>query len=613
MKLNYKRTILVGFAFFLISAFWQAYDATIPVILTNKFGMNQFWSGLIMALDNILAVFMLPIFGAISDKCLGNRYGKRTPFITIGTIIAAVALLGLSFADSAQLKNIGDVAELNDRSALSTIYDTQKDKALMTPEGDDFYLSTRYQQKEQFVSIRSEFEVLNVTDPIAVLEDARVDVVYEADGTVMLRKYSPDAFADVLASVGDVADRALLQKIYDLALPIHTIDGKGYIFSAQLSQDVKDQFAGFAKSSLLGGTKLTKSVTNPEYTNYVVPARQAYAADRTAANRGPLMTFVVLLLVVLVAMAIFRSPAVALMPDVTIKPLRSKANAVINLMGTAGGIIVLVLGMVFATSAVKNQLMKYTVYYLVIAGLMLGALAIFLLSVREKKWSAEMQAESQRLGIEEEETTDDQSQRLTGREVGSLLLILASVALWYFGYNAVTSKYAVYAGNILSMDYNTTLLIAQGAAIVAYLPAGFVASRIGRRKTILAGVVMLTAAFGFASFLRSGSSVMVMNVLFALAGIGWATINVNSFPMVVEMCSGSKIGKYTGFYYTASMSAQIATPLLSGWLMDRMGMTVLFPYAAVFAGLAFVTMFCVRHGDAKPQAKKGLEALEAED
>ena len=137
------------------------------------------------------------------------------------------------------------------------------------------------------------------------------------------------------------------------------------------------------------------------------------------------------------------------------------------------------------------------------------------------------------------------------------------------------------------------------------------ASKIGRKKTILAGVVMLTSAFAIASFLRAGSSVLLMNVLFCLAGIGWATINVNSFPMVVEMCSGADIGKYTGYYYTASMAAQIVTPVLSGALMDITGkMTILFPYAAIFAGLAFVTMFFVRHGDAKPEAKKGLEALD---
>ncbi len=504
MKLNYKRTILVGFAFFLISAFWQAYDATIPVILTNKFGMSQTWSGVIMALDNILAVFMLPLFGALSDKCLGNRFGKRTPFITIGTTLAAIALIGLSFVDAAQLNNIHEVANIDDPAALTVIYDTQADKELMTPDGDRFVLSDVF-TKEQFCQITSQIK--------------------EADSD--------------------------------------------------------------------------KLVTNPDYTNYVAPSRQAYAAEQTEKNATPLILFVVLLLVILIAMSVFRSPAVALMPDVTIKPLRSKANAVINLMGTAGGILVLVLGMVFATSAVKNQMMNYTVYYCVIAGIMLAALVIFLTTVREIAWSKQMQEESVQLGIEEAETESAEKRKLSGSEIRSLIFILASVALWYFGYNAVTSKYSLYAGNILNMDYNTTLLIAQGAAIVAYLPAGMVATKIGRKKTILAGVVMLAVAFGAASFMRSGSSVLLMNVLFALAGIGWATINVNSFPMVVEMCSGGDIGKYTGFYYTASMSAQIATPMLSGILMDNLGMTVLFPYAAIFVALAFVTMLIVRHGDAK--------------
>jgi MFS family permease len=516
MKLNYKRTIFVGFAFFLITAFWQAYDATIPVILTNKFGMSQTWSGVIMALDNILALFMLPLFGALSDKCTAKS-GKRTPFIVIGTIVAAVALFSLSVVDNMQLKNIHEVSKIDDPAALTTIYEAKKDAILQTPEGEEFALS----------------EV-----------------------------FTEDAFTDITCQIED---------------------------------------------------ENGKLIINPDYTNYVSPARQAYVADITAQNPNALIVFIGLLLVVLVAMSIFRSPAVALMPDVTIKPLRSKANAVINLMGTAGGILILVLGMVFATSAVKNALMTYTVYYGVVAGIMVVSLAVFLLTVREPAWAKEMQEDSIRLGIEEEETEESGSRGLSKSEKVSLLLILASVALWYFGYNAVTSKYAVYAGNILNMDYNTTLLLAQAAAIVAYLPAGMVASKIGRKKTILAGVVMLTAAFAFASFMRSGSSVLLMNVLFALAGIGWATINVNSFPMVVEMSSGSDIGKYTGFYYTASMAAQIATPMVSGYLMDEMGMTVLFPYAAIFAGLAFVTMIFVKHGDAKPEAKLGLEALDLDD
>ena len=512
MKLNYKRIILVGFAFFLIQAFWQAYDNTIPMILTNKFGMSQAWSGAIMALDNVLALFMLPLFGAISDKH-HSKWGRRTPFIVVGTLIAAVMLIALSFVDNAQLNHISDVAAIDDPAALETIYDREADETLLTPGGQKFVLSRQF-TKEEFTQIRSQI----------------------------------------------------------------TVDGA--------------------------------AVTNPDYTNYVMPARQACACDATAKSPVTLVFFIALLLVILVSMAVFRSPAVALMPDVTLKPLRSKANAVINLMGSAGGILVLVLGMVFATSAVRNSLMSYIGYFAVIAAIMLAALVVFMLTVRENEWAAEMQQQSVELGLEDKEEAATGERKLSVDEVRSLIFLLLSIVLWFFGYNAVTSKYSVYASNILHKDYNLTLIIAQAAAIISYLPVGFIASRVGRKKTILAGVVMLTAAFTTASFMSAESPTMLMNAMFALAGIAWATINVNSFPMVVEMCSGGNVGKYTGFYYTASMAAQVATPMLSGLLMDRMGMHVLFPYAAVFTALAFVTMLFVRHGDSKPEAKWGLEALD---
>ena len=170
------------------------------------------------------------------------------------------------------------------------------------------------------------------------------------------------------------------------------------------------------------------------------------------------------------------------------------------------------------------------------------------------------------------------------------------------GYNAVTSKYAVYAQRELHKDFNTTLIIAQAAAVVAYIPAGIVATKLGRRKTILGGVALLFTAFLFAAFLRENSPMLLLNVLFILAGIGWATINVNSFPMVVELSKAADVGRYTGYYYTASMSAQILTPILSGVLMDTIGMRSLFPYAAIFVAGSFITMLFVRHGDAKPAA-----------
>ncbi len=453
MKLNYKQTIYVGFAFFLICAFWQAYDTVIPLSLTNKFGLSQTASGGIMAIDNVLALFLLPLFGKLSDRCT-SRYGRRTPYVVVGTLCAAVSFFALSFVDRMQLAHVERLSE----------------------------------------------------------------------GTALLE----------------------------------------------------------------------------------------FGAQARAAHPATLVLFIVVLLITLLSMASFRSPAVALMPDVTIKPLRSKGNAVINLMGSAGGIVVLVLGMVFATGKEENAMMSYTLFFGTVALLMLGALALFLWKVREPRLVRRMEEDSARYGIQED-AQEEGNRKLQKEERRSLLFLLLSVALWYMAYNAVTSKYSVYASRVLDKDYNLTLILAQAAAIVSYLPVGMLASKIGRKKTILAGVLMLTGAFFVACFMHKDSPTWLMNCMFALAGIGWATINVNSFPMVVELCRGGQVGAYTGIYYTASMAAQTVTPLLSGQFMDRLGLRALFPYAVVFSALAFVTMLFVKHGDNRPTAKRGLEALDVED
>ncbi len=505
MKLNTKRTVFVGFAFFLILAFWQAYDSLVPKILTDRFGMSQGLSGLVMAVDNILALFLLPLFGSLSDKTQ-TRFGRRTPYIVIGTLLAASMLLCMTFADSLQLSRMKEVSTVDDPAALSVLYDAEssKDLKFVTDKGEQTI--AQIMTKDEFCAIRCE------------------------------------------------EDKAL-------------------------------------------------------YADYVVPVRQAYAAALTKANPGPLIALILILLVALVAMGTFRSPAVALMPDVTIKPLRSKANAIINLMGSAGGVVVLVLGILFGTGKAQNALMSYTAFFGVVAGIMLVSLLIFLWQVKEPRFAKEMREESVRLGIETEEEDEEKAKsgdrKLSKSEMRSLILILASVVLWYFGYNAVTSKYSVYASNVLHLDFNLTMIIAQAAAIVAYLPIGMISSKLGRKKIILAGVVMLGISFLGAAFMQPGSSVIVMNILFALAGIGWASINVNSYPMVVQLAGGSNVGKYTGFYYTASMAAQTVTPVLSGFLMDAFGsMRILFPYATVCVFLAIFTMLGVKHGDVIPEETK---------
>ena len=501
MKLNYKRTILVGFAFFLICAFWQAYDAIVPLALTNHYGLPQTISGVVMSVDNILAVFMLPIFGAISDKIM-TKFGKRTPFIVIGTAAAVLSFILLFAVNGIQLNALEDAGIIERYNAAQSTYNT-------------------------------------------------------------------------------------------------TVTGLKDSFSAGLiSESVRD--AGIGKAD--------------EIFTAVKDALREEALELTLSNVWPLVGFIGILLVVLIAMAIFRSPAVALMPDVTVKPLRSKANAIINLMGTAGGIIILLFSSIFGIS--KNLYMSYVGYVIATCVIMLVGLGIFIFTVKERAWAEDMENDTKRLGLEEtEDNTDVASGRALGKaEMRSLLLILASVALWYIGYNSITSKYSVYSTNVLGVDYGLTLIVAQAAAIVSYIPVGIVASKFGRKKTILAGIILLASAFFIGNFINAGANGLVMYPIFALAGIGWATINVNSFPMVVELAKGGEVGKYTGYYYTASMAAQIVAPIFSGVLYDLFGMRIMFfLFGTVFVAASFATMFFVKHGDSMPETQGALESLGGAD
>lgn len=426
MKLNTKRTVLVGLAFMSICAFWQLYDGIIPLILKNSFHIGDTISGGIMALDNVLALFLLPLFGGISDR-VDSRFGRRIPFIVGGTAAAVISML-------------------------------------LIPVADD---------------IRS------------------------------------------------------------LAL------------------------------------------------------------------------FIAGLLLVLLAMSTYRSPAVALMPDVTPKPLRSKANAIINLMGAVGGMITLLLISVLVPKTGKPD---YLPLFAVVAVIMAVSVAVLILKVKERAAAAEAAAQEPK---EEPQPVDSGGHPAPMDKAvkRSLAFILISVALWFMGYNAVTtafSKYAQVYWGLQGGGFANCLLIATGAAIVSYIPVGIIATKIGRKKTILFGAGLLALAFACGTLFRTFSP--AINVLFVVVGIAWASINVNSYPMVVEMSRGSDVGKFTGFYYSFSMAAQIVTPILSGALLEHVGYFTLFPYAAVFVGLSFVTMLFVKHGDSKPlpPASK-LEAFDVED
>jgi MFS family permease len=247
------------------------------------------------------------------------------------------------------------------------------------------------------------------------------------------------------------------------------------------------------------------------------------------------------------------------MPDVTMKPLRSKANAVINLMGAAAGVTSLILLTVLGLGG--RSYVHYTGAFISVGVIMIAVLAIFLWKVKEPKLVAEKEADDLKFGLHEEEGEVHDMHELPKDKKISLYLILSSVFLWFMGYNAVMTKVSDYAPKILQLpSFTLPLLVANVTAIIAFIPIGILSTKFGRRKTILAGIILLTLCFGSVFFLSKDTG-WVMFIVFGLTGIGWATINVNSYPMVVELAKGSNVGKYTGYYYAFSMGAQILTPI----------------------------------------------------
>lgn len=502
MKLNVKRTFLVGFAFLLISMFWQVYDSAMSIILVTHYGLNQFWSGVILALDNILALFLLPLFGRLSDRTK-SKMGKRKPYILIGTIVAALVFIVLGFIDKYQ---------------IAAIHGMNVGPVLFDETTKMYYFS---------------------------VDGARQ--LFEFDG------------------------------VFRIGYPIREV---------------------------------------------VSQARGAYIFETiTKPNWYYLAIFIVVLFVVLLAMCSFRTPAVSLMPDVTLKPLRSKANAIINAMGTIGGALSLGLISIIGTmNPEKNySTFSYLPLFIVVALAMLLMLTLFMVFVKETAWSEEMRRESVELGIETKETEEievgTKGEKMTPEVRKSFILILSSVVLWFFAYNAATSKIAVYSTEVLGIvQYSIPMMVAFVSALIAFYPVGIVSTKIGRKKTIMIGLVIFVIGFvcGFLAGVIPGASFLVY-VAMAVVGVGWASINVNSYPMVVEMSSGANIGVYTGYYYTASMAAQIFTPMLSGLFMDWLGMRwSLFPYAIVFGLAAIVTMFFVKHGEAKKIEAPVVEEVPAE-
>ena len=463
LKLNYKRTFTIGFAFFGILLLWQVYDSWCPTFLTelfkSAFGTEndqdvQYLVGVMMALDNLAALILLPIFGRLSDKTK-TPIGKRMPYILVGTFVCAICF--------------------------------------------------------PFIPV-------------------------------------------------------------------------------------------FFHQNNLAGT-------------------------------------IAMMAIVLIFAMMYRNPAVALIPDMTPKPLRSKANGIINIMGYIGGAFATVVGMVFVlstylgtkagseTSWQYHNIWAIEIPFLVGSVLMLISAVVLFLTIKENKIAEEVK-EEMAIGEQESEAVDkmavDDEGPMTPANKRMLWFILAAEFFWFMADNGIgtfLNNYVIY--NIQGSSASTALMVIVSGvgSIIGFVTGGIIASKIGRKWTILSGLaatvisyavwILLTFTVGF-----SGSVPAWLYVIWFVKGLGMSLVHVNSYPMVVELCSSKKIGAFTGYYYAASMAAQTTTPILLGLLLlvPSFNWDILPIYATICLAASTAIFFFVKNVKSnKTEFKKGLEALDVDD
>jgi maltose/moltooligosaccharide transporter len=413
-SLDMRRTLLVTLPFAGALAFWQAYDGIIPLILRDTFHLGDTLAGAVMALDNVCALFLLPFFGSISDRC-HSRLGRRTPFILVGSLLAALLIPLLAVADQMR------------------------------------------------------------------------------------------------------------------SLPF----------------------------------------------------------------------FFTVLCLVLVVLSSYRSPCVALMPDVTPRPIRAKADAFNSLMAAASGVVILI-SISLAVPDVEHP--NYMPVFLIISAIIILCTVLFAVFFREKKAVEKMHTESLAMGISEADmdaSDEGGKEKETDAVVRrSLLGILLCVFFYFMASNAVTSAFSKYASQVWGAgggSFANFQLVATMVTLISYMPMANISCRIGRKLTTYIGIGLMCFG-GFCIFMTPGYSPLIY-VFVSISGVGMGTVATTIYPMIMEVASEKTTGRYTGYYYTASMSAQIITPILSGAVMEFIGYRYLYLYAIVCALLAALPLVMVQKGN----------------
>ena len=353
-------------------------------------------------------------------------------------------------------------------------------------------------------------------------------------------------------------------------------------------------------------------------------------------HNGNVAGMIITMGVVLIFMMMYRNPAVSLMPDITPKPLRAKANGIINIMGYLGGGAATILGVFLKLSDYINvpeqsrKMWIIEIPFLVASLLMIVSALVLFFSIRENKVEEEMReemAEGERLAAIETPVTDEGPMSPANRRM--LLAILGAEFLWFMSDNAIVTYLGNYVIYYLNASSGATMILTLGgglASAVGFLVAGSIAEKIGRKWTVCSGLLLSFLALLVMVFVRPTGVVVgnngefsfpaVLFAVWALKGFGMALVHNCSFPMVVELCTSKKIGRFTGYYYASSMAAQTVTPVLLGLIFMRSGAWGVLPvYSSILIVLSALVFICLVKNIRirKVATTSGLEAFAEDD
>lgn len=416
-KLDYRSVALASLPFMGMISFWQVFDGIVPKMLTGTFGLDNTVTGAVMAIDNVFGLFLLPLFGILSDRC-GSRLGRRTPFILVGSAIACVAV------------------------------------------------------------------------PLIAVANGMANLPF-------------------------------------------------FIFS---------------------------------------------------------------ILLTLLAICMYRTMTVAVVADITPRPLRTKADSIEKIVGYAGTGVMLV---AIAVMVPAGDNPNYLPLFLLQAFFILGSAVVYAVRVREPELVQKMHDQSLRMGIEESEINTDDSPEAGGRAkitdrgvLFSVAMILAATFFYYMSYNAMTTNISRYADLFFNMgggSYAIINIVTIVGALASYVPLANLSLKIGRKKVaLLTGVIMVAcpaviwAAPGFTPALY---------LVFLAMGVALGGVDLCVYTMLLEVVDANSVGRYSGYYYTVSMAAQVVTPILSGMVMD-VAPSMLFGYITLMGVFLLVALVATRHGDA---------------